>query len=175
MGQHDDTPIRNGAATSLSRRGFLRAAAGAGATAGALAAGRAEASRSAFAAPMVQGEPIELTYWHGWTEQWTEMVQFVVDQFHQKQSRIRIKPEVVTWTGNGSDFLTKLIAAIAAGEPPDVVTLFGSTAIPTLANEEAIVPLDDLEGYDAAAVQAWMNPDVYKLGQYQDKVYGLSY
>jgi hypothetical protein len=46
----------------------------------------------AFAAPAIQGEPIELTYWHGWTEQWEEMVQFVVDMFHAKQDRIRIKP-----------------------------------------------------------------------------------
>ena len=45
----------------------------------------------------------------------------------------------------------------------------------TFANEEAIVALNDIEGYDDAAVQAWMDPNVYKLGQYGDKVYGLSY
>ena len=99
------------------------------------------------------------------------MVQYVCDQFHAKQSRIRIEPEIVAWT----EFETKLTAAIAAGDPPDVATLFGSTAIPTFANEEAIVALNEIEGYDDAAVQAWMDPNVYKLGQYDDKVYGLSY
>ena len=119
----------------------------------------------------VQGEPITLTYWHGWTEQWAEMVQFVVDQFHTKQSRIRIEPEIVAW----EEFETKLTAAVAAGDPPDIATLFGSTAIPTFANEEAILALNDIEGYDDAAVQAWMDPSVYRLGQFGDKVYGLSY
>ncbi len=119
----------------------------------------------------VQGEPIELTYWHGWTEQWAEMVQYVCDQFAAKQSRIVIKPEIVAWT----EFETKLTASIAAGEPPDIATLFGSTAIPTFANEEAIVPLNGLAGYDDAAVQAWMNPNVYDIGKYGDQVYGLSY
>ncbi len=157
---------------TLSRRRLLQVA-GAGAAGGALATRASWASARGI--PSIQGEPIELTYWHGWTEQWTEMVQYVVDQFHQKQGRIRIKPEVVTWTGDGSDFLTKLTASIVAGKPPDIVTLFGSTAIPTLANDEAIVTLNDIEGYDDAAVQEWMNPSVYQLGKYQDKVYGLSY
>ena len=119
----------------------------------------------------VQGEPITLTYWHGWTEQWAEMVQFVVDQFHAKQDRIRVEPEIVAW----EEFETKLTAAVAAGDPPDIATLFGSTAIPTFANEEAILALNDIEGYDDAAVQAWMDPSVYRLGQFGDKVYGLSY
>ena len=156
---------------ALSRRDVLRTGAGV-AAAGALAGGlRPSLPRTASA----QDGPIELTYWHGWTEQWTEMVQYVVDQFHAKQDRIRIKPEVVTWTGDGTDFLTKLTASIVAGEPPDIVTLFGSTSIPTLANEEAIIALDDIESYDAAAAQEWVNPEVYKLGQFGDKVYGLSY
>jgi len=174
---HDDqtpaqVPAAPSATGSLSRRQLLRAAAGAGVAAGGLAA----APRTGWTKNVyVQGNPIELTYWHGWTEQWTEMVQFVVDQFHQKQSRIVIKPEVITWTGTGADFLTKLTAGIAAGDPPDVVTLFGSTAIPTLVSQEAIVALDGLEGADLPAVQAWMDPNVYRLGQYQDQLYGLSY
>jgi len=124
-----------------------------------------------FASAAVQGEPIELTYWHGWTEQWEDMVQFVVDMFHARQDRIRIKPEVVA----SDQLLTKLTAAIAAGNPPDVVTLFGSTAIPTLANEEAIVPLNGLDGVDLAAIESWMDPNILTLGQYQENLYGLSY
>jgi len=129
------------------------------------------APSSVFAAAAVQAEPIELTYWHGWTEQWEEMVQSVVDMFHAKQDRIRIKPQVVAY----DQFLTKLTAAIAAGNPPDVVTLFGSTAIPTLANEGAIIPLNGLEGVDMAGITEWMNPDILRLGEYQDNLYGLSY
>ena len=65
----------------------------------------------------VQGAPIELTYWHGWTEQWEDMVKFVVDQFHQKQSRITVKPVVVPVGSaqQSAEFMAKLTAAIASG------------------------------------------------------------
>lgn len=173
MKKHPSTGIKL-SESKFSRRQVLQTTSGA--AAGGLLAGAARPSwAAAKGVPAVQGEPIELTYWHGWTEQWTEMVQYVVDMFHESQDRIRIKPEVVTWTGTGADFLTKLTAAIAAGEPPDIVTLFGSSAIPTLANQEAIVALDMLEGADLPAIEAWMDPNVYKLGQYQDHLYGLSY
>jgi multiple sugar transport system substrate-binding protein len=144
----------------LSRRNFLKlsGAAGAAAALGTLPRGLAQ-------------EPVTLTYWHGWTGQWEEMVNFVVDMFHQKQDRIRIEPVVVAW----DQFLAKLSAAIAAGNPPDIATLFGSTAIPTLARQGAILALEDIEGVDLAAAQAWFNPSVYKLGQFEDKTYGLSY
>lgn len=164
---------RSTLARPVSRRQILRATAGAGAAAGLTGATWAEAR----GVPAIQAEPIELTYWHGWTEQWEEMVQFVVDQFHQKQSRIRVNPVVVPVGSQeqASEFLAKLTGAIASGNPPDIVTLFGSTAIPTLASEEAIVALDDIEGADLPAVQAWMDPNVYKLGQFQERTYGLSY
>lgn len=158
----------------LTRRRLLQAGAGAAA----LASGAASPSwATARGVPAIQGEPITLTYWHGWTEQWEEMVQFVVDQFHQQQSRIRIEPVVVPVGSQeqSSEFLAKLTAAIAAGEPPDIVTLFGSTAIPTLASQGALVPLDSLDGADLPTVEAWMDPNVYRLGRYEDHLYGLSY
>lgn len=159
--------IQRAGGKTVSRRTALRT--GGAAAAGAALVGRA--SSTTFAAPLLQTDAVELVYWHGWTEQWEEMVQFVVDSFHQKQSRITIKPEVVA----GTELLTKLTAAIAAGNPPDVVTLFGSTAIPTLASEGAILSLNEIEGVDFDAISAWMNPEILKLGQYQDNLYGLSY
>jgi multiple sugar transport system substrate-binding protein len=122
-------------------------------------------------APAVHAQEIELTYWHGWTEKWEQMVQYVVDMFHEKQTRVRIKPQVVAW----DEFLPKLTAAIAAGKPPDIVTLFGSTAIPTLASQDALVALNTLPDVDLAAIQSWVDPNVLTLGKYQDNLYGLSY
>jgi ABC-type glycerol-3-phosphate transport system substrate-binding protein len=80
-------------------------------------------------------DSVTLTYWHGWTAEWEKMVQFVVDMYYSKQSRVRINPVVVPW----DQFIPKLTAAIAAGNPPDVVTLFASTSIPTLASQQAII------------------------------------
>lgn len=148
---------------SLSRRRVVQGAAAL--AAGVTAAGAGLRSTSA------QSDPVELTYWHGWTDQWEEMVQYVCDMFHAKQDRIRIKPQVVS----GDELLTKLTAAIAAGNPPDVVTLFGSTAIPTLASEDAIIALDTIEGVDMAAISSWMDANVLELGRYQGGLYGLSY
>lgn len=148
--------------TPLTRRGFLKWT---GAT------GAAAALGSVLPTSWAQGEPVTLTYWHGWTGQWEEMVQFVVDSFHEQQDRIRIEPVVVPW----DQFLTKLSAAIAAGNPPDIATLFGSTAIPTLARQGAILALDDISADNVTEAQAWFDPNVFALGQFEGKTYGLSY
>jgi multiple sugar transport system substrate-binding protein len=116
-------------------------------------------------------DSVTLTFWHGWTAEWEKMVQFVVDMYHSKQSRVRINPVVVPW----DQFIPKLTAAIAAGNPPDVVTLFASTSIPTLASQQAIIALDDIPGVNLAAAKEWFDPNVYALGQYKQKTYGLSY
>ena len=146
---------------TISRRTFLKLT---GAT------GAAAALGSLTPVGFAQ-EPVTLTYWHGWTGEWEKMVQFVVDMFHEQQDRIRIEPVVVPQ----DQLLAKLSAAIAAGNPPDITTLFGSTAIPTLASQGAIMALEDIGDVDLAAAQAWFDPDIYKLGQFEDKTYGLSY
>lgn len=145
--------------TEVSRRSFLKMAAVAG-------VGAAFAPWS-----FAQAKPITLTYWHGWTGEWTKMVQDVVAAFHAKQDRIRIQPLVVPY----DSLLAKLTAAVAAGNPPDIVTLFGSTAIPTLANQNVLIALDEIKTADLDQAQSWFSPEVYRLGQYKGKTYGLSY
>ncbi len=167
----DDLSTGRISGTRLSRRDTLRLATGATAAAGIAGLGLRGAPSRTYAAPNIQGEPIELTYWHSWTDKWEQMVQNVIDMFQAKQSRITIKPQVIPQ----DELLTKLTAAIAAGNLPDIVTLFGSTAIPTLANEGALVPLNGLPGVDLPTIQAWMDPNILALGQYLDNLYGLSY
>lgn len=149
---------------TISRRSFLkRSLLGTGA----LALSQLPYNRSAYAA----GGPVTLTYWHGWTGEWEKMVQSVVEMYHAKQSKVRVNPVVVPW----DQFIPKLTAAIAAGDPPDVVTLFSSGPIPTLAAQQAIIALDDISGVDLAAAQQWLDPNIFALGQYKKKTYGLSY
>jgi multiple sugar transport system substrate-binding protein len=148
----------------ISRRSFLkRSLLGTGA----LALTQLPFDRSAYAAT----GPVTLTYWHGWTGEWEKMVQSVVEMYHAKQSKVRISPVVVPW----DQFIPKLTAAIAAGNPPDVVTLFSTAAIPTLAAQQAIIPLDEISGANLAAAQEWFDPNIFALGQYKQKTYGLSY
>jgi multiple sugar transport system substrate-binding protein len=148
---------------AISRRSFLK---GTLLGTGALALSQPLFERSAYAAT----GPITLTYWHGWTGEWEKMVKFVVDMYHAKQDRIRINPVVVPWT----QFVPKLTAAIAAGNPPDIATFFNPAPIPTLAAQQAIIALDDISGVDLGAAQEWFDPAIYSLGQYQNKTYGLS-
>jgi multiple sugar transport system substrate-binding protein len=148
----------------ISRRSFLKKSL---LGTGALALSQLPFDRTVHAAT----EPVTLTYWHGWTGEWEKMVQSVVDMYHAKQSKVRINPVVVPW----DQFIPKLTAAIAAGNPPDVVTLFSTAAIPTLAAQRAILSLDDIAGVDLAAAQEWFDPNIYSLGQYKQKTYGLSY
>lgn len=156
---------------TLNRRSLIRLAAGAGAASAAVGARGIGGILAAKAAPALKSDQVTLTYWHGWTDEWTKMVQYVVDMFEAKQDKIKVKPQVVP----SDQLLTKLTAAIASGNPPDIVTLFGSTAIPTLASQEGIVALDSLSNADLPAVQEWMDPNIYKLGEYDGHLYGLSY
>ena len=128
--------------TSLSRRDMLKAMAGG---TGALAL-----SQLPLQSVMAQGEPVTITYWHGWTELWEQYVADIVEQFHAQQDAVRVEPLVVPY----SDFLVRLTAAIAAGDPPDVVTFFGSNELPGLAALGGITPYADLgpqEDLDAFA------------------------
>ncbi len=118
--------------TRLSRRDMLKAMAGG---TGALAL-----SQLPLQSALAQGNPVTISYWHGWTEQWENYVQDIVDQFHEHQDAIRVEPLVVPY----SDFLVRLTAAIAAGDPPDVATFFGSNEIPGLAALGGITPYADL-------------------------------
>ena len=132
----------------FSRRSFLKKSL---LGTGALALSQLPFARTVHAAT----GPVSLTYWHGWTGEWEKMVQSVVDMYHAKQSKVRINPVVVPW----DQFIPKLTAAIAAGNPPDVVTLFSTAAIPTLAAQQAILSLDDIAGVDLAAAQEWFDPE----------------
>jgi len=147
----------------ITRRSFLRKSL--------IGTGALAVSQVPFSRIYAATGPVTLTYWHGWTAEWEKMVQFVVDMYHAKQNRVRIKPVVVPW----EQFIPKLTAAIAAGDPPDLVTIFNSAAIPTLAAQDAIIALDDIQGVDLAAAREWFDPNIFSLGQYKQKTYGLSY
>lgn len=169
----------------ISRRGFLKGAAiaGGGLALAACAApappvapvaqqpAQPAAEQKPAEAPAAAG-PTKLTYWHSWTEQWEEMTQFVADSFNQKFSDIQAQQVVVP----GTELMTKLLSAVASGKPPDVVTVYSAINIPSLAEQNAIVALDDVGGQDdIAKAKDWFHPAVLDLGTYNGKLWGLSY
>ena len=144
----------------LSRRDMLKAMAGG---TGAVALGALP-----VASVMAQ-DPVTITYWHGWTEQWENYVQDIVDAFHAHQDAIRVEPLVVPY----ADFLVRLTAAIASGDPPDIVTFFGSNEIPGLASLGGITPYADLgTPEEIAAIKEFLTPAALAGGVVDGAVYG---
>ena len=145
----------------LSRRDMLKAMAGG---IGALAL-----SQFPLQSVFAQDDPVTITYWHGWTEQWENYVQDIVDQFHAHQDAVRVEPLVVPY----SDFLVRLTAAIASGEPPDVATFFGSNELPGLAALGGITPYADLgPPEDQSAFEAFLTPAAFGGGVVDGVLYG---
>ncbi|MDE2750415.1 MAG: extracellular solute-binding protein [Chloroflexota bacterium] len=146
--------------TGLSRRDMLKTIAGG---TGAVALGALPV------ASVAAQDPVTITYWHGWTEQWENYVQDIVDAFHAHQDAIRVEPLVVPY----ADFLVRLTAAIASGNPPDIVTFFGSNEIPGLAALGGITPYADLgPPEEVAAFQDFLTPAAWAGGVVDGTLYG---
>ena len=117
-------------------------------------------------------EPVEVEYWHAWTEQWEEMTQFVCDSFNKNNSDVVASQTVVP----GQELITKTLASVAAGNPPDAITVYSAINIPSLVEQDALVPFEDFSsGDDLAEAKDWFHPAVLDLGQYNGKTWGFSY
>ncbi|HEX6970636.1 MAG TPA: extracellular solute-binding protein [Limnochordia bacterium] len=84
----------------------------------------------------VEAAATKIVYWHGWTQQWEEMVNHVTREFEAGHPGIDVEPVVVA--GN---LIEKLVTAISAGVAPDVITVYGASNIPPLADKGLLVPL----------------------------------
>ncbi len=170
--------------TRISRRDFLKSAALGGigltlaacgpATAPATEAPKAEATKAPEAATPVPvaAEKINLTYWHAWTEQWEEMTQFVCKSFNEKNPDLNAQETVVP----GGELITKLLSSVAAGNPPDMITVYSAINIPSLVEPKALLPLEDYgTAEDISQAKEWFHPAVLDLGTYNGKIWGLSY
>lgn len=72
--------------------------------------------------------------------------------------------------------MTKLLSAVAAGNPPDMVTIYSAINIPSLVEQGAVLSLNDYAGpNDLDEAKKWFVPAVLDLGTYKGKIWGLSY
>src|SRR5690606_2643996 len=91
--------------------------------------------------------PVELTFWHGYTEADGDVLEEIVEEVNASHEDITIKTEVKTWAGIDDTLLT----ALSAQEGPALVAM-PSERLPVYASRGAFVPLDEFyEGDDAAA------------------------
>jgi sn-glycerol 3-phosphate transport system substrate-binding protein len=126
----------------MSRRTFVRAAAGSGAV---VAAAKAS---SAFAAPAFLqsgGSPIEISWWSAFGGEAGEVAGQVVDKFNESQSDIKVN---ILPMGNYGELAAALTAAIQTGDVPEVVTVSELWWFPFYLSQ-TLHPLDDLLAADS--------------------------
>lgn len=80
-----------------------------------------------------KGDPVELSFWNGFTSTDGEVLQDIVDDFNERNDMgITIKMDVMPW----DTFNEKLPAAIASGTAPDFV-LCSSGYYPAYVREDS--------------------------------------
>lgn len=89
-------------------------------------------------APAPSSGPIELTFWHGYTEADGDVLQGIVDDFNASQDGIEVTTEVNTW-----DVIDDtLLPALSSKTGPDLVAM-PAERFPAYASKKAFVNLDD--------------------------------
>jgi multiple sugar transport system substrate-binding protein len=165
----------------LSRRDFLKGVAlgGAGvmlagcgsspaapATTGEPAATMAPGGDVTSVAAAPSGDVIQLDIWTGWTEAAAKNIESILNGYNESQTRIVAKHVVVPEAMD-----QKLLAAIAAGNPPGGAIVFGANTAYQLAAQDALLPLDNIGSADqVATLKSWMAPALWDLGIYNGKL-----
>lgn len=103
----------------------------------ALAAGPAQAVDLTMYYPVAVGGPL------------TDVVDDFVARFEKEHPDIDIE---AVYSGNYADTMTKAMTALRGGEPPEMSVLLSSD-LHTLIDEDAIVPVSEIEGAD----EEWLN------------------
>jgi multiple sugar transport system substrate-binding protein len=158
----------------ISRRDFLKTVAfGSAATVlaacGSTPSTTTSGDTATTSAAPASSEPVSLTYWHSWTEQWEEMTKAVCENFTKANTGVTASETVVP----GTELITKLLSAVAAGNPPDMITIYSSMGIPSLVEQNALIEMSDEK--DLAEAKDWFYAPILEMGTYKSKVYGLSY
>lgn len=155
---------RPGMFSRWTRREFLR-------TTGLTAAGVGLASSMpSLLESAAATTPVTIQYWNGWTEDAAKKVNQLIADFEKDNPNITVKNVPVS-----GDFNAKLLAAVASGSPPDVVTLFGAGNVYTMADQNALISLDEAAtSQQIARMRKWVSPAIWDLGTYKGKVYGIA-
>ena len=130
--------------SEFSRRAFLRASAvlAAGAALAACTPATAPAggeSTTDAAAADAATEATTITYWTFWADRWGEFQQKIVDDYNANgKDGIQVDMLIVPW----GDLSTKLLTAVAAGNPPDF-TIINRSEVVEWAVRDGLLPLDE--------------------------------
>ncbi|RRR98264.1 ABC transporter substrate-binding protein [Glycomyces terrestris] len=113
------------------------------------------------------GGPVELTFWHGYTEADGDVLQGIVDDFNAAHDDVEITTELKTWASIDDTLLT----ALSAGEGPDIVAM-PAERLPVYASRGAFAELDDFYA-DEASNTANLNPGAVEMVEVEGAKYGV--
>ncbi len=116
--------------------------------------------------PDCEGD-VTLTYWHHWGGNRIPLQEQQVAAFEDAHPGICVDNIFLPWDNR----LQNLLAAIAAGNPPDV-TMFGRHDLPFFAATESIIPLDDYMAADGVD-PAIFHPSEFAGTQFNGKTWLL--
>ena len=116
--------------------------------------------------PDCEGD-VTLTYWHHWGGNRIPLMEEQVADFENHNPGICVDNVFLPWDNR----LQNLLAAIAAGNPPDV-TMFGRHDLPFFAATESIIPLDDYMAADGIAADMYLASE-FAGTQYNGKTWML--
>jgi multiple sugar transport system substrate-binding protein len=113
------------------------------------------------------GGPVELTFWHGYTEADGDVLQGIVDDFNAAHDDVEITTELKTWASIDDTLLT----ALSAGEGPDIVAM-PAERLPVYASKGAFAELDDFYA-DESSNTANLNPGAVEMETVDGVKYGV--
>jgi len=112
--------------------------------------------------------PVELTFWHGYTEADGDVLEQIVDDFNASQDDIVVTTEVNPWAVIDDT----LLPALSAGNGPDIVAM-PAERLPVYADRGAFVALDEFYG-DAANNASDVNPGAVDMVTVGGTPYGVA-
>ncbi|MCJ7840398.1 ABC transporter substrate-binding protein [Lederbergia sp. NSJ-179] len=116
--------------------------------------------------------PIELTYWYAWGDKIGENNENLVKQFNEMQDEIHVTAE---FQGNYDELHSKIQAAFAAKNPPDV-TMNEISYIETFAKSGMTQELTPFVEQDPKGINMDdFNPGLMGNSYVDEKLYGLPY
>lgn len=110
---------------------------------------------------------VKITYWTGWGGSELEDLKKIIDEgFNKKRTDIEV--ETVTIFGA----YEKLLAAIAGGQSPDVVSAVWDSQLASLAARGALLPLDNFAKGTIKGTDYW--PKLWQAFHYDGNLYALA-
>lgn len=115
-------------------------------------------------------EKVEIEFWTFWgSETRRPIIEHIVNEFNKSQDRIVVKHVYVPW----GDIWTKTLAAVAAGDPPQVVVNDINNVALRAWKKQAmdLTPfIDDVEAFSSQFF-----PELWKTVVWEDGIYGVSF